>query len=237
MLISRSFKQVIIFLTYCTLAMLLGIAVYYAFFKAPETCFDQKQNQDETGMDCGGVCAAVCKEVITGAIPEVAEIAFVPAGNGRYDVLAKIHNPNDEIGASSFAYMVALKDAVGNVLATRSGKSYILPQESKYILELNFETSVLPAAASLDLSSIEWEKFSGYQERPTINIYQKRYGQISSGAGFSEAYGLLANESPYDFRSITVKVILRDASGTPLAFNTTEMRTVRSNEKDRKSVV
>jgi hypothetical protein len=106
-----------------------------------------------------------------------------------------------------------------------------LPQENKYIFELNFTPSTPPAKVFLQINEIKWARFSGYQEKPSINIYQKRYNEISSGSGFSEAFGLVVNDSPYDFRSIIVKVILRDADDKPLAFNTTEMRTVKSQEE------
>lgn len=231
MVLSRRNKQYVIAAVYFVLAVLLSTVIYYAFIKAPETCFDGRQNQDEIGIDCGGVCAAVCKEVIVGEDLQVKEMTFVPGGENRYDVLGKIYNPNDEIGASAFAYTVSLKDSGGAVLASRTGKSYILPQENKYILELNLETAAVPSSVSFEISDMEWTRFSGYQAKPTISIYQKRYGQISSGAGFGEAYGLLSNESPYDFRSIIVRVILRDESGKPLAFNTTEMRTVQASEE------
>lgn len=231
MVLSRGAKRFVIAFLYFASVVLLSVGAYYAFFKAPETCFDSRQNQNEAGIDCGGVCQAVCKENVTGADLEIKEIVFVPGGNGQYDILGKIYNPNDEIGASSFMYSAELKDSSGKVLAVRSGTSYILPQENKYILELNLASSTVPATATLQISEVEWARFSGYQEKPSINIYQKRYGPISSGAGFGEAYGLLSNESPYDFRSIIVKVILRDNSGKPLAFNTTEMRTVRSHEE------
>lgn len=231
MSVSRPFKQVIIFLVYFTLAMLFVIAVYYAFFKAPETCFDNKQNQNETGLDCGGVCQAMCKENIVGEDLRFTEKAFVPAGNGKYDVLGKVYNPNDVEGVSSFAYTVTLKDSGGNVLAMRSGKSYILPQESKYIFELNLAAAVPPATVAFTVENVEWTRLSGYQEKPAVNIYQKSYSEISSGAGFGEAKGLLSNESPYDFRTIVVKVILRDTAGLPIAFNSTEIRTVRASEE------
>ena len=231
MVLSRRNKQYVIAGVYFTLAVSLSVLVYYAFIKAPETCFDSRQNQDEVGVDCGGVCAVVCQEIIVGENLEVREMTFVPGGENRFDVLGKVYNPNDEIGASAFAYTVSLKDSGGTVLVTRSGKSYILPQENKYILELNLETLSVPVSASFEIRDVEWTRFSGYQVKPTINIYQKRYDKISSGVGFGEVYGLLSNESPYDFRSIAVKVILRDAAGKPLAFNMTEMRTVQSNEK------
>lgn len=231
MLISRSFKQVIIFLVYFALVMLLGIFVYFAFIKAPETCFDSKQNQNEAGVDCGGVCTAMCKENIVGEDLRFTEVAFVPGGDGKYDILGKVYNPNDVEGASSFAYTAVLKDSGGDVLATRSGKSYILPQENKYIFELNVAAAAAPATAAFAVESVEWARFSGYQEKPAVNIYQKSYSVISSGVGFGEAKGLLMNESPYDFRAIVVKVVLRDAGGSPLAFNSTEIRTVRASEE------
>lgn len=231
MLISRKLKQLVIAGAYTLSIALMGTGIYFAFLKPPETCFDGRQNQNEAGMDCGGVCQAVCKENIVASDVEITEIAFVQSRTSQYDIVGKVHNPNDEIGASSFAYTVSLKDSAGNIIATRSGKSYILPQENKYLLEFNLSTEIEPAAVSLHIDAVEWERFFGYQAKPSINIYQKRYSPISSGAGFGEVYGLLSNESPYDFRAIVVRVILRDASNKPLALNMTEMRTVKSHEE------
>lgn len=230
MALPRLPKQFFIAFIYLFIVVLLGVLVYFTFIKAKETCFDNKQNQNEIGIDCGGVCAAVCKENVVGEDLQFTETAFVPAGDGKYDVLAKVYNPNDVEGASSFTYTVTLKDGSGKVLATRSGKNYILPQESKYILDLNLE-AIAPATVNFVVDSAAWARLSGYQEKPAVNVYQKSYSQISSGAGFSEAKGLLSNQSPYDFRSITVKVILRDSTGSPLAFNATEIRTVRASEE------
>ena len=216
---------------YMVIFVLLSTGVYYAFIKAKETCFDTKQNQNETGLDCGGVCAQTCKETVVGTDLVIKEAAFVPGGNGRFDVLVQVYNPNDEAGASSFRYVFELRDMSGKVVATRSGESYILPQENKYLMELNLDVVAEPVSVTVRTEDIQWERFSGYQEKPTINIYQRRYDQISSGACFSEAYGLLSNESLYDFRSLKVKVILRDGAGKPLALNETEMRTVTSHEE------
>lgn len=231
MILSRENKQKFVAVVYFVIVIFLSAGVYYAFIKPPETCFDNKQNQDETGIDCGGVCQAVCKENVIGVDLELKEVAFVQGGNGQYDVLAKIHNPNDAIGATSFTYSVDLKNGSGETLVSRSGTSYILPQENKYIFELNLAPQSEPVKVSLQISEVKWARFSGYQEKPSIDIYQKRYGKISSGAGFSEAFGLVVNDSAYDFRSIFVKVILRDADDKPLAFNMTEMRTVKSKEE------
>lgn len=226
----RGVKRFIIASVYLALIAGLAFLVYWANFYVPPVCTDGKQNGKETGVDCGGKCGA-CQEVVTGAPFELEEVAVMPGGSGRYDVLGKIYNPNDTEGASSFSYTVELKGANGESLAVQEGKSFILPQERKTVIEIGLESSVVPATAALRIDKIEWQRFSGYQDRPRINIYQKRYGEISGGVGFSEAFGLVSNESAYDFRKLQVKVILRDKSGKPLAANMTEMRTVASNEE------
>lgn len=155
---------------------------------------------------------------------------FVQSKENTYDIVAKVFNPNGEVGAVSFSYTVVLEDTEKNVLATRTGTGYILPFENKYILEFDLVSNTPPASASVTIDTVEWERFSGYQEKPAVNIYQKRYNEVSSSAVFGEAFGLVSNESQYDFRSVVVQVILRDENNIPLAVNSTVMNTLHSHE-------
>jgi hypothetical protein len=51
------------FTTAVLLVVLLAlIGVYVVFTSAPATCSDGTQNQNEEGIDCGGVCTRVCSE-------------------------------------------------------------------------------------------------------------------------------------------------------------------------------
>ena len=63
-----------------------------------------------------------------------------------------------------------------------------------------------------------------------MSVINKRYDELSAGPFFSEAVGTFVNDSSFDYKSVFLKVILRDASGTPIAFNQTEMNTVLSGE-------
>lgn len=219
---------------------IIGIIVFFValfgtswyFFTAPDpSCFDGKRNQDERGTDCGGSCAVVCQEAITPEPLIVREAAFVPGGGeGEYDVLAKVYNPNDELGAATLPHVFRLKDASGNVLAEVSGSGFILPQETKTILSVGLRSAMAPQSVEITFPDPEWEKFSGYKEKPALSILNKRYDRVSAGPFFGEAKGTLVNDSVFDFRSILVKVVLRDAMGKPLAFNQTEMNTVRTKE-------
>jgi hypothetical protein len=154
----------------------------------------------------------------------------VIGGQGRYDVMARISNPNNQLGSSYFSYEFVLKNSQGEVLNKKSGKSFILPVESKYIIETNLETDEIPDKVEFSISTVKWQEFFGY-ERPEFNINSKRYELISSGVGFSEAKGLLRNDSAFDFSLIKVNVVLRDESGKAVAFNKTEMRTVNAGEE------
>lgn len=226
----RNTKQIIISLAYIVIFSLIAFWFYTVFLKAPETCFDGIQNQNEAAIDCGGVCGA-CQEKPAVLDMQVLETSLIPGGAGETDVLVKIYNPNDRYGASRFAYTMTLKDSQGNVVVTKTGESFILPRETKYIVRTNIATGSSAMSAEVTMSDIDWHLFSGYREKPALNVYAKHYGPVTTGVGFGQADGTLSNESGFDFQSLTVKVVLRDASDRPLAVNMTEMRTVTAGER------
>jgi hypothetical protein len=200
-------------------------------FQAKVTCSDGKQNQGEKGIDCGGPCNTACPDATAPQDLIVREAVFVPGGDpGSYDVLVQVNNPNDELGASMFDYTLSLKSANGETLAEHAGKGFILPQETKYFLGVNFVTQAAPVRAEITFAATKWEKFSGYQEKPRLSVLNKEYIKIASGAFFSEAKGNVVNDSTFDFRTLTVKIVLRDVSGKALALNQTEMNTVLAKE-------
>lgn len=229
--ITRETKRLIIVAIAALGVLVIGTGLYFVLRPTP-TCNDGKRNQDETDIDCGGSCTAVCVEHVLGEALIVREVATVPDSNGFYDVLGQVENPNDDIGASRFTYRFTLFDAKDQSLGTASGTSFILPRETKTLLAFHVGSGAAPSAhVKLALSDVVWERLSDYREPPRITVSDKRFNQIVKGIGFGEALGLVTNDSPFDFRSLVVKVILRDAGGVPLAVNQTEMRTVSSNER------
>lgn len=213
-------------------ALFLGITyLAYLPFKPLETCTDGKKNQNETGVDCGGVCGACVIEPVLSDLV-VAESAWVLGGKGNeYDVVAKISNPNNDYGASSVPYTFRLLDASGAVLLEKVGTSFILPKEEKYIVETSIPLSTTPFRVDVVLGKVDWEKFAGYKERPALDVYNRSFERITSGVGFGRAKGLVVNNSPFDFTNLGIVVVLRDGVGKVVALQKTEQDTLRSGEQ------
>jgi hypothetical protein len=227
-MINRELKRSIIILSY--LLILAGICwlIYYRL-QPRESCFDQKMNQNEQGIDCGGVCQKECN-VLPQFNLTVEKTGFAESGiSGKYDLFGEISNLNNDFGSGSFYYKFEIKDSSGSVLNQFSGKSFILPGEKKYLVAVNISSEVVPAEITLTLSDIKWEEFVNY-EKPQLKIINRNYQETNSGTNFSEAFGLLKNESPFDFSAIKIEVILKDAAGKIIALNSTVLNTVRTGE-------
>jgi len=225
----RITKRIIIGLVFLSGLSLFSFFVY-KIVSPEKTCFDGKQNQNEKGVDCGGICAP-CRNLSETLDLKVMENSFVFGGNDTYDGLIKISNPNLSVGSPSFSYRTILRDANGNIIDEKTGQAFILPAETKYIAILGFSVArdENPAKLDFEISDMQWQEFIQYQ-KPQLNTYSKRFNLLSDMVG-GEAYGVLKNESGFDFNVIRVAVILRDRENKLLALNTTQMNTVRSGEE------
>lgn len=90
-----------------------AIAVFY---KTP-TCTDGKQNDDETGIDCGGSCTYLCRVDVE--MPLVRFVRSFSPQPGRYDVIAYVDNRNTSAGAKDVHATVELYDENRFLLGTK----------------------------------------------------------------------------------------------------------------------
>lgn len=220
-------KKIIIIGIYFAIFALIIFGIYSLFPK--ENCFDGIKNQSEEDIDCGGVCENKCNKI------EAQDLIVEKTGSvfsgisGKYDFYARVTNPNAIFGSKSFDYNIDFLDQSGNTIAQRQGSTFILPGERKYIVESNIE-SAEPAETRIKITNSNWGQFDDYQ-KPGLKVVNKTYNEISGGTGFSEARGLLKNESPFDFGIIKIQIILKNDVDEIVALNATEIRTVNSGEE------
>ncbi len=226
----RLAKRIILFLVFLAFLILLFL-VGYLFLKPEPTCSDGIQNQGEKGVDCGGPCAP-CALVIETKEIEVLGAEFVSSTEGNFDVVVKVKNPNDLIGAKNFTLKVIFLDENGLVLGEIEKKDgFALPKEEKQVLIYGAKTLGMPFSVQAKIENVSWEKFSQY-ETPRFVIINKNYQKLSGGsAWFSQARGTLVNRSGIDFETVSVNVILRDESGKLLAINHQIINTITSGEQ------
>ncbi len=225
---SSAIKRTIIISIYLSFFLIIVFSVY-KFLQPKPTCSDGIANQNEEQVDCGGVCAACIQEISVDEI-EIVESGFVYGGNNKFDAFAKIKNPNHQYGSSSFEYNFILKDSGGNVIGEKRGSGFILPYETKYVIETNMESNQTPVELEVKIFSERWEEFSGYEE-PALGIYSKRFSDSEGGAFVAEAVGLMRNESYFDFGSIKINIVLRSEQGNVVAVNTSVLNTIKSGEE------
>ena len=127
-------------LTYFFLVLLLLGAVLVAslFIFVPEpTCSDGKQNQNELGVDCGGICKAVCKS-------EARELKMIwsrviELTDNIYETATLIENPNRDLGIIDAGFEIRYFDKENLIINKRSDKISLSPGEKFVIFEQNID--------------------------------------------------------------------------------------------------
>ena len=118
--------------------LLAGYPLYViinSVFYNPPSCFDSVQNQDERGIDCGGICMQMC-------IGDTQDLVVVwskmfPVGDDVYDLAAKINNPNDDALLPYFGYTFKIYDESGSVIYEKEGEDYAEAGELLVVFESN----------------------------------------------------------------------------------------------------
>ena len=156
------------------LGLLLGLgAGLFVIYKPAPSCSDGRQNQDELGPDCGGVCARVCPlEVAPLKVLWTRLFAVAP---GKYDVAALIKNPNLRHGTQVFPYVFKIWDSEGLLLSTRRGGVFANPGEEFVVFQSRIEAGQrVPTRVALEFEkSPVWQRLEG--PTPALSFTRKDF--------------------------------------------------------------
>lgn len=174
MSLSWAHKRQLLFgsIVFVVVAGISSSYIYFTFFNKTPTCFDRKQNGNEQGVDCGGVCTLACTNQVMAEPVKLWSRPFVVA-HGVANLVAYMQNPNVGYIGQPASYIFRVYDKDNVLIGVREGSAYI-PQAKEFaIFEPGFNTGELePVRAIFEFTEpIYWLRAkSGKTEFVVNNI-------------------------------------------------------------------
>lgn len=214
MLSWRAQKQLFIFLI---LGGVLGGALLFGlYYVVPAaSCFDQRRNQGEEDIDCGGPCAPCALKHSKGIVSLWARSFETRAK--VYDVAAQIENPNESLSSAEVEYEFTLFDRIGP-LAKKTGHTFLFAQERVVVLETNLETVRPPEGVEFKILKVTWKA----SREPPPDLIAARYEyRVVDGDGGKKSMveASILNNSPFGFREVEVQFLVLDGTETLIGIN------------------
>lgn len=214
-----------------TIILLLG-SLFFVLFVLPyilshrvvPTCTDGIQNGEETGVDCGGSCALVCKDAVRDI--KILWARIFPSRAGVYDVVAYVENPNFNIASTRVPYTMTLKDATGAMITTLSGETWIGPNERFAIFEGNVKTGDrVPESVIVTFpADIIW-----YSAPKREDIFSVAGKDMKDADKRPKLVASLISRYPQTLRNVDVTAIVYDRRGAPIAVSSTIVEKIAEN--------
>ncbi|MEI6553179.1 MAG: hypothetical protein WCO09_01280 [bacterium] len=209
------------------LIIIIGVPVYFNFFDKAPTCFDGKQNQDETGVDCGGVCSVACsRDVIED--PLILWSRAFPIANGKYNLVAYLQNPNISYISEPFTYVFSVFDQENVLIGTREGTISAPYDKNFVVFEQAFDAGKrVVGKITFEINSkIVWTKSS--EEKPKFDISSD---QIVTVGGTPTLTSTITNKTVDFFRNFYVVAIVYGVNGNAMVVSRTLVDELRPNGK------
>jgi hypothetical protein len=191
--------------------VILSYFIYVFFIKTTPTCFDEKQNQDERGIDCGGICTLVCTADARTIVPVWSRV-FNVTGD-VHSVVAYVENQNMTAGVKKIGYEFRIYDDK-NILAGEpiSGTTYIGPNDKTAIFASPIKTgNRIPKNVFFRFTTQpEWITTPQQYNLPQLNTSNTVLTDETTAPKLSVD---IVNSTLYDYKKIDVIAILYGADG------------------------
>jgi len=139
---------------------------------------------------------------------------IIPAGDGRYDLMAMIENKNKKWMATEIEYSFLVD---GEKLELRN--SFILPMSKKPLVYFNADRN---GTVKLEMENIKWKRVDDYSlisHKDDFEIESAEFIPIGAGVSFGQAEIVLTNKSPFSLWELGLAVVVYDQFSRPAALN------------------
>lgn len=200
---SRIIRQIIYGIFYLALFAGIGYGGYLLVGGLTPSCFDNRLNQREEQIDCGGPCVSCALKNLQPLRTQIQTFGT----DGSTSVLITLTNPNLTHGARVFTYKMNFYDASKKPIFSLAKESFIYPAEAqKFILEPNLKVnfSDISGEPEFVLENLDWRPIEEFSE-PKTQIRQTK--TEISGRQITVS-GLLSNRDPFALSRASVGVLL-----------------------------
>lgn len=204
------------------LIVLVFISVAY-FYRAP-TCMDNKQNQNETGVDCGGACSRICP--LDAKSLKIDWVRLFKIREGVYSVVARVENPADNAIARDVPYTFSLKDANGAVVATRSGTTFIPSRDIFVVFEGTINAGGDPTSVTFRFDETpKWDR-SAYVA-PKVVVLDKQLTDLETSP---RLVATIQNPNIVDVEDVTLDALIYDDMGNAVQVSETLIEKIEAGD-------
>ncbi len=185
--------------------LIIFLIFYLSKPPLPASCFDNKKNQGEEDVDCGGPCPPC--ELKTAQPLKIYSTQFLVYSNS-IDIIGVIENPNSNLALKKLKYYFEIYDLDDILKATTTLKETILePDQKRYLLEINYpKPSFVIGKMKLKILEPEdkdWVKLT--LEKPKISFYNLKIDQENSKLKLSFT---LFNQTLLPYKDIEIIILL-----------------------------
>ncbi len=188
------------------------------------TCFDNKQNQDEKGIDCSGPCQKICPSE-----PSLVKVLWVrpfKVADGVYNAVAYVTNPNAEFAILNAPYTLKLFDDKNILVTERKGYIDIAPKVTMPIFEGGIVTSKANVSqAFFDLGDdLNWQREAGVKKKISVGA------PVLENGATPKVSATVQNTTLEILRKVPFVVVVFDEKGNAQAASETTVDSLGKNE-------
>lgn len=194
------------------------LIIYPRLTKAP-TCFDNVQNGDESGLDCGGSCERACSIQMDSMKVLWARSFKVVAG--RYNAVAYIVNQNQNEAIKKINYRFRFADKDNLYIGKREGSTFVPPGGNFVVFEPGIDIgNSIPVYVTFEFTEVP-----NWLQVPQNKIEQLKVLvsniELKDEKSYPKLSAIIKNDSLFTIPDVGVVVVLYDKDGNALSASRT----------------
>ncbi len=221
---NRVVKKILYGVFFLTIWVVIGGLIYWYITQERPSCDDGIINQDEGGVDCGGVCLPCAFKNLQAL--EVFPVNIFDNGNQTTSVLIELLNKNKELGITNLPYTINLYDNSGNKIFSLNKDIQIKPGARQYIVAAGLAVDpVLVGRGELVLEEPKWELV---EKQAPLLLVNPGF-QIAKESNRVMIVGRALNRNPFSISEAEIQVLLLNQLGFYVSASKTVLRNIPSD--------